>query len=298
MLTYRSALRRTEQVLMQHAIAEARHEARLLVCHVVGCSLATLYAHPEHLLTRVQEELLSELLERRVGQRFPLQYLLGTVEFYSLSLRVTPHVLIPRPETEQLVALIVELLREVAIIPARVLDIGTGSGCIAIALGRAFPSSRVTGWDVSSDAVALARENAESNGVRNVEFICGNILEQLPSERFDLIVSNPPYLSQTEYTQLEPELYHEPPNALTDGSDGLRFFRRYAEIFPSLLTDGGIFALECSDGQSRSVAALFGTRSVAICRDDYNVERFVVGCNGQLASVLPTFRLRKAAFVP
>ncbi len=269
-----------------------------MLCHVLGTGLANLIAHPELCLAPCQCEQLIDLIDQRIYDRLPIQYLIGTVDFYGLTLHVTPTVLIPRPETEQLVAFVIELLDQIGIVPARILDIGTGSGCIALALARAFPQSTVIGWDVSEAALLVARENAQVNGISNVEFVLRDVMQNLPSEHFDLIVSNPPYVAMTDYTLLEPELYHEPKIALTDESDGMQFFRRYAEIFPSLLATDGIFAVECGAGQAQTIAALFSSFETALYTDAAGIERYVVGSNTTVGAMLRNLALHNAALVP
>ncbi len=269
-----------------------------MLCHVLGSGLVELVAHPELCLAPCQCEQLVELIDQRIHDRLPIQYVIGSVDFYGLTLHVTPSVLIPRSETEQLVAFVIELLNQTGILPARILDIGTGSGCIALALARTFPHSTVIGWDVSEAALLVARKNAQVNGISNVEFVLRDVMQDFPSEHFNLIVSNPPYVAITDYTSLEPELYHEPKIALTDESDGMRFFRRYAEIFPGLLADDGIFAMECGAGQAQTIAAMFSSFVTALYTDAAGIERYVVGSNTAVGAMLRNLALHNAALVP
>jgi release factor glutamine methyltransferase len=209
------------------ALAAARRDvdvsdARVLLCHVLGRNAAYLAAHADSTLTPKQSSAYENYVARRDAGE-PVAYLIGRREFYGLELRVTPAVLIPRPETELLVDL------ALARIPPqdewRVLDLGTGSGCIALSIAHARPRSRVTAVDSAPDALALARENARSLGIGNVAFAEGNWFTPVAGERFDLIVSNPPYVAAQDPHLAQGDLRHEPRAALIGGLDGLDALR-------------------------------------------------------------------------
>lgn len=283
-----------EQRLRAVGIAESCREAELLVRAVTGCSVLDVHTHPERTIDTASVERLDRLVEQRVQSRVPIQYLVGSVVFYGLDVAVTPAVLIPRPETETLVAGIVATYRRVGVEPRRILDIGCGSGCIALALAHEFRSAQVVGWDVSESALAVAHANAERNGIANAIFERVDVFDCVPLERrFDLIVSNPPYIAADEYAQLEPELHHEPRVSLTDDGDGLRFFRRFAELFPDLLSADGCFALECGFGQSHAVAELLADAKAVIASDEAGIERFVIGSYCFSHPVLRNFSLHE-----
>lgn len=290
MRTWRSTLFTLERYLQAHSIAEARREAEILLCFVLKVTMAEVIAYPERVLSHHQQLQLATLLLQRVEQRLPLQYLIGTVPFLGVKLQVNRNVFIPRPETEYMVEKVVAWCRRAGIVPRTILDIGTGSGNIALALARAFPSSHVVGWDVSADALAVARVNAEHNRIENVEFVQQDVFSTVPSERYDLIVSNPPYISRAEYAELQPELYHEPMIALTDDDDGMRFYRRYKELFPKILAEQGIFAVECGIEQAAVVAREF-SECLAVTTDyDFaGIERYVVGVHGAEEGLLRFF---------
>jgi release factor glutamine methyltransferase len=297
-MTYREALKWATQTLQAGGVDEAARQAQLLVSHVIGCNLASVLARPQHALTPEQERHLALLLQRSIEARIPVQYLIGTVEFYGLTLRVAPPAFIPRPETEELVALVVDGLTKCGKLPTHILDIGTGSGCIALALARSFPSSHVVGWDVSESVLEIARENARLNRIDHVNFEVVDVMGTVPSGCYDVIISNPPYVTEADYQQLAPELYHEPMHALIGGDDGLHFYRRFAKLFPALLKSHGIFAVECGAGQARQVAEILGAERTVICRDSAGIERFVVGSADASRSMLRVFSLQNVIAAP
>ena len=236
-------------------ITEVRFEAELLLRHALGCSR-------QSLLARLQEPVPAEatghffqLVERRRG-RVPVQYIIGTQEFYGLSFRVTPAVLIPRPETEGVVdqtALELENSRA-----PRIADIGCGSGCIAIALAQTLEGAELVAIDRSKAALAIARENALRHGVAaRVEFVESNLLEPVADADLDAVVSNPPYIPDEELAGLEPEVTeHEPRDALSGGADGLDVIRRLVPQAHRALRPGGVLVMEIGHGQSQAVETL------------------------------------------
>jgi release factor glutamine methyltransferase len=227
---------------------------------VLGESKAWLIAHrddelPEHAASRY-----FELLERRASGE-PIQYIVGETEFYGLPFRVTPAVLIPRPETEHLVEQAIDRATQFAdprIPPLSILDIGTGSGCIAIALAHQLPGATVTAIDLSSDALDLARQNAQLNNVANrIRFLQGDLLAPVAGEQFHLIVSNPPYVPTADRPTLSVEVRdHEPALALFAGDDGLEIYRRLVPAAHAALVPGGHLFLEIGYGQQPAVTAL------------------------------------------
>lgn len=291
--TFRQALRYVERQLAEAGIEEARREAELLVCNVAQCSMLDVLLEPERVLSAAMQQQLSQLVHIRITERVPLQYLLGWVEFYGLRLRITSAVLIPRPETEFLIARLVAAMRASTWQPRRILDIGTGSGCIALALAKEFPGSCVIGWDCDEAALSLAEENAQRLGIPNVSFEHVDVLQLAdPDERFWLVVSNPPYIPACDVPVLPPEVQHEPTTALTDGADGLTFYRHYSEHLQRLLEPNGIIALECNDGQAAAVAALFTDMESAIGTDQRGVERYVLAAWDCDHRVLRNFSLQ------
>jgi len=224
-----------------------RLEAEILLMHVTTSSRSRLLAHPEHPLAPVHRSRYRELVARRAAG-YPLPYLTGVVEFYALDIEVTPEVLIPRPDTEILVDLALERR------PTTVVDVGTGSGCIAVALATHLPHATVYAIDVSSSALAVARRNAEMHGLdERIRFIRGDLLDRRPGP-VDLIVSNPPYVSTAEWTSLPVSVRnHEPRLALHGGVDGLEIIRRLLSQSQGLLMPGGGLLIEIGATQGEAV---------------------------------------------
>ena len=260
MIDIREALTRAADQLAAHPDLRptAVPDATLLFMHYLGIDRAALIAHPERPLTREQLADLQRLVERRL--RFePIQYVTGTQEFYGLPLRVTPAVLIPRPETELLVEAVLSLLNN-SVDPARtlrILDVGTGSGAIAIALAHHLPHAQITALDLSPEALAIARENASTNGVI-IRFLESDLLAAVATEEpFDVIVSNPPYIPTSDAVSLHPQVRDfEPSQALFAGPDGLEIYARLIPQALALLKPNGLLALEIGHGQQPAIAHL------------------------------------------
>lgn len=280
-------------------------EAGVMLCHALKCDRIYLYAHDDRLLEKDELEVLSNMLAQRVNNNVPMQYIIGETEFMSLSFIVSPAVLIPRQDTEILVEKCIELINEMSISGQRsksneaknimvnkcssndknvfkVLDMCTGSGCIAISIAHYCPDSRVMACDVSRDALSIAKTNSERNGVQDrLELRWGNLFEALEGElQFDLIVSNPPYIETDTISELQKEVKnHEPNLALDGGQDGLDFYRRIVTIAPDYLTDGGYLAFEIGYNQGQSVKNLMQQRfyDIEVYKDFSGNDRVVIG---------------------
>ncbi len=247
------------------ALAAGRHQlgetsaspaldAEVLLMHVLGCDRARLRAWPEKLLTPAQAGQYATLIERR-RQGCPVAYLTGEREFWSRPFQVAPGVLIPRPETELLIEL------ALAAIPAdqsvNLLDLGTGSGIIAITLAVERPRARVAAVDASAEALAIAQANATRHAALNLRFFQGDWLSPLPlTQRYDLIVSNPPYIAEDDPHLRQGDLRHEPGLALASGPDGLTALRRIIAEARAFLKPGGALLLEHGYDQADAIAAL------------------------------------------
>ena len=231
----------------------ARRDAELLLLHLTGKNRAWLFAHGDEDFGGCTAVRYASLVDRRMTGE-PIQHITGEVEFYGLPLRVTRDVLIPRPETEHLVEAAIEIAQHRNLY--RVVDVGTGSGAIAIALAQALKSKRITAIDLSDAALSVARENAHRNGV-GVRFVPGDLLEPVAGEGFDLVVSNPPYVAETERASVSVEVRDfEPAMALFAGDDGLDVYRRLIPQAFSVLVPGGHILLEVGYGQAQAVHAL------------------------------------------
>ena len=258
MLTALQALTRaTDQLSANPELRPtALPDAALLLTHVLGIDRTTLRAHPELPITREQQAAYQAALERRL--RFePVQYILGTQEFYGHALRVTPAVLIPRPETELLVEAVATRLPTHKSL--RILDVGTGSGAIAIALAHLLPLASVTAVDLSLEALAIARENAATHKLSNrITFLHSDLLAAVVTDApFAAIVSNPPYIPDADSPTLHPQVRdHEPSTALFAGPTGLEVYQRLIPRAASLLIPNGLLALEIGHGQREPIADL------------------------------------------
>lgn len=250
----------------------ARLDARLLLEHVGACTHADLIAHPERPLSSAHAALLNVLVERR-AQGEPLAYLLGSAWFCRLEFEVSSAVLVPRPETELLVQLAFE--RAALLTTPRIVDLGTGSGIVAIALAHALPAAAVTAVDVSQEALQVARRNADRHAPR-LRLLEGNWYAPLSDECFDLIVSNPPYIAAGDPHLKGDGLIFEPPLALTDGDDGLACIRTIIRGATQYLVDGGWLLIEHGYDQADAVRILLregGFAEVASWRDVAGIER-------------------------
>jgi len=215
-----------------------------------------LYSYPDYELRADENERFQNALNRRLD-REPLQYITGRQEFCGLEFAVTADVLIPRPETEMLAAKSIELLLTIA--EPRFAEIGVGSGCIAVAILHNVPAARATGADISANAIAVARNNSERHNVADrLELVQSDLFTDFPPRRFDLIVSNPPYVPAADIPGLQPEVRNfEPLNALTDGLDGLAIIERIVDSSPRFLKPGGYLILEIGFAQAARVLAGF-----------------------------------------
>lgn len=233
----------------------ARADAELLLMHLLKKDRAWLIGHSTDDIGFDLGDLYYELLQRRYRGE-PIQYIFGEAEFYRLPFRVTPDVLIPRPETEHVVEKVLELATGFA--SPRVVDVGTGSGAIAATLAHELPDSVVTATDVSAAALCVARENAQRNGMaERIRFLGGDLLEPVTGEQFDIVVSNPPYVSVADRESLAVEVRdYEPEQALFAGVDGLNLYRRLIPQAYAAIAPGGYLVLEIGHGQEPPVGAL------------------------------------------
>jgi release factor glutamine methyltransferase len=276
-------LRWTAGHFASRGIETARLDAECLLAFALGTDRLRLYLEHDKPVEAGERSRFRELVRRRADTRVPVAQLTGRREFWSLTLRVTPDVLVPRPETETLVAVALDLLprREAE---RSLLDLGTGSGAVALALASERPEARVTATDASPAALAVARENAEALGLAGrLRFREGDLFAAVPGERFEGIVSNPPYLAESEAAGLAPELQHEPRAALFAGADGLAVLRRIAAGAPEHLAPGGVLAVEIAPDQADAVAGAFrdaGLEGVAVRRDLAGRARVVIGRAG------------------
>jgi release factor glutamine methyltransferase len=251
--------RTVRAALDEAALAIGRVDARVLCAHLLAVDRAWIAANPMHVLTESQDARLDALVAQR-AMGHPVAYLLGRREFYGRDFEVGPDVLIPRPETETLVEAALDLLRRPRAggDPPAILDLGTGSGAIAVTLACERPDARIVATDASAAALALARANARRNGCEGrIEFIRGSWYDAVPGKRFDLVVANPPYVAAGDAHLGRGDLRFEPPGALTDGSvDGLASIRAIVAGAPAHLVPGGALLFEHGYDQAEAAAAL------------------------------------------
>ncbi|NNG25070.1 peptide chain release factor N(5)-glutamine methyltransferase [Telluria aromaticivorans] len=245
-------------------------ENRILLCHALGLARIQLITQSERALTADEAARLGALVQRRLEGE-PIAYIVGAREFFGLPFRVAPGVLIPRPDTE----LIVELALERLPPQGRMLDMGTGSGAIAVACAHTRKDAAVSALDLSDDALAIARDNAAANAAA-VRFLRSDWFTAVTGEQFELIASNPPYIAAGDEHLAQGDLRFEPTGALTDGFDGLSALRTIIEGAPGHLVAGGWLLLEHGYDQAEAVRALLGARGfleVQSWRDLSNIER-------------------------
>ena len=235
------------------ALDEAAIDARLLLQHVLGVDHAWLIAHIDDELTDAQVESFEYFLARRLEGE-PIAYILGMREFYGLLLKTTPATLIPRPDTETLVEAALDKLAPHQNL--KVLDLGTGTGAVALAIARNRPYSHVTAVDFSHEALSVAKENAKNLGLARVRLMQSDWFSSLQGEKFDVIVSNPPYIPNLDPHLIQGDLRFEPQQALTDFADGLEAYRQIIAKAGTYIQDDGVLALEHGFDQSAQVCEL------------------------------------------
>ena len=250
-MTIRDALRSAAERLELHYVSNARLTAELLLAHCLSVEREYLYAHDERVLTAGESQLLEDLLYDRING-VPLQYIVGRQEFYGRYFRVTRDVLIPRPETEHLVEAVLELKPSAP----RILDVGTGSGCIAVTLALEIPDAQVFASDISESALQIARANASVLHAP-VSFACMDVLDAVAG-KFEFIVSNPPYVRRGDISRLQREVReYEPHVALFSPEDELEIYRRLIAGAAGVLNTGGHLMMEVGIGMDGHVLDLF-----------------------------------------
>ncbi|MEY2584089.1 MAG: release factor glutamine methyltransferase [Verrucomicrobiota bacterium] len=278
-MTVLELLQRTTEFFQKHGVESPRLNAEHLLAHTLKRKRIELYLEFERELTEAELAPLRDLVRRR-GQGEPLQHLLGTVEFAGQTFICDKRALVPRPETEQLVEI---LQSKIENRESKILDVGTGSGVIALSLAAKFPEAKITATDVSEDALALARENAGRLGLTSrVEFLNADLLPSV-NHAYDVIVANLPYVAAGERPALSREVLHDPEGALFGGERGDEMVRRLIEDAPGQLAPGGLLALELGLGQADDLAAFMAEKNyhdIRTERDYAGVIRFLFGRYG------------------
>ncbi len=260
----------------QELIFRSRADSALLLRHVLGIDAAEMFAHDERVLSFAQAEQFQALIEQRRSGK-PIQYITGRQEFFGLPFHVTADVLIPRPETEHLVEAAIARLRGWK--NSRIVDVGTGSGAIAVALAHALPACQMTALDISAAALEVARENAQRNGVAGrIRFLQSDLLAAVAGERFDAVISNPPYISLSERGSLPVEVHeYEPALALFAGATGLEIYERLIVEATPFLVSGGWLLMAIGYGQREAIEAMLrGWDAVEFLSDLQGIARVAV----------------------
>ena len=281
MLTVLESIKLSTDYLEKKGIESPRTNAELLLANILICKRLDLYLKFDQPLKENEIILYREFIRRR-GKFEPLQYITGSVEFFGIEFKVNNSVLIPRPETEILVETIINSAGKEENID--ILDIGTGSGNIAVSIAMNLPNSKISAMDNSIDALEVAKENAKLNSVENrIDFMNESILNgfNYPAKKYDIIVSNPPYISAEEFRVVQPELkVFEPRAALTDEGDGLTFFRIISSKTKTILKEKGKLFFEVGKDQSKLVENILlenDFQNITIKKDYLNIERVVYG---------------------
>ena len=261
----------TEKYFLSKGLENGRNIGEILLQHLLDCKRVELYFGSEKQLTQDTIKTYHSWIQRLIKNE-PLQYITGTIEFYGLELMITPAVFIPRPETERVVDIALQILKTV--ISPKILDVGTGSGCIAIALANELPEASVTGIDIDPNMLELAQKNADLHKINNIIFKQMDIQKEIPKESYNLIVSNPPYIPLNEISDLEKNIKDfEPHIALTDGADGLIFYHRLASVASKILHSNGYLIMEVGqDNHPQKALELFKNNAFASNKliQDYN----------------------------
>jgi release factor glutamine methyltransferase len=279
-VTFRELIRDAQLRLCQAGVPDPEAEAEALFARFLGLSRPVLRIRYNESVAESAAVGVWEKVEGRC-RRVPLQHLFGSAPFLDFDLEVDGSVLVPRPETEGLALRAIEILEQSGLSNPSILDVGTGSGCLAIALSRRFPQALVEAVDVSPKALETARRNAVANGASQIRFRSLDLLGAAPDEYFglDLLVSNPPYIPEGDIAGLEPEVRdHDPRLALSGGLDGLDFYRHLCRIGTSWVRAGGWMLFEFGDGQSEALSKLFSAdgSTVSVEKDLSGRDRLLI----------------------
>lgn len=277
-MTIFEAYNKTKKELAAAGIEDYVFEAKQILRHITGFSNVQIISNPHKKLSLFEENNLTAIIKQRLI-RYPLQYIIGEWGFYGGNFKVGPGVLVPRADTETLIDIALEFLKDRE--NSQVCDLCTGSGCIGITVAREKSDSFVTAVEKYEEALRYARENAKLNGTENIEFISGDVFEGAGAEKqYDLILSNPPYIPPEEMKEISPEAKFEPETALLGGEDGLDFYRAIIKGYKSSLKDGGMMAFEVGMGEAEAVAELMknqGFCDIGTRQDAAGIERVVFG---------------------
>ncbi len=262
------------------------NEAELLFTDILNCNRLSLYLNRDLHLDKDKSSFISSTLKRRISCE-PIQYILGKTEFMGLEFKVSPAVFIPRPETEILVETAISIVQGSwsMVHGLKILDIGAGSGCIAISLAKLLPHANITAIDISEKAIRIAQQNTTLNNVK-INFFLSDLFSnyELQTMNYELIVANPPYIPTAEIETLQPEIKYEPRIALDGGKDGLDFYRRIISDSLHYLKEGGFLIMEMGFNQKDHIKNIFqksaNYKIIEVIKDHNNIDRVIVAKNG------------------
>ena len=245
-LTIIDLIKHGQNFLQKNGFSNSNHEIERLLCDLLNYNRSDLYIRSNEKVSNNQINQLSDWINQRINRK-PLQYITGYTEFYGNKISVSPNVLIPRPETERVVDIALDCIKEFR--KPKILDVGTGSGCISIAIAKKRRDADILSIDISEEALSKAIYNAKLNNVNSITFSKTDFLNELPKEQFDLIISNPPYISKNEMETIMTDVKNfEPDIALTDNDDGLEFYRRFSNKAKKMINEKGSLILEVGIG--------------------------------------------------
>ena len=235
-----------ENLLVSNGFKNVRQEIEWMLCDLLKIDRSDIYLKINSKISKRNFSQLKEWINQRLKNK-PLQYITGKTEFYGHQISVSPDVLIPRPETERLVDIAIDTIKNLS--KPKILEVGTGSGCISIALGSAKKDANILSLDVSDSALEIAKINTKKNNISNIKFLKLDFLESIPKGQYDLIISNPPYISKNEMKEIMLDVKEfEPKIALTDNNDGLEFYRRFSNKAKKMINEKGSLILEVGIG--------------------------------------------------
>ena len=235
-----------ENLLVSNGFKNVRQEIEWMLCDLLKIDRSDIYLKINTKISKRNFSKLKEWINQRLKNK-PLQYITGKTEFYGHQISVSPDVLIPRPETERLVDIAIDTIKNLS--KPKILEVGTGSGCISIALGSAKKDANILSLDVSDSALEIAKINTKKNNISNIKFLKLDFLESIPKGQYDLIISNPPYISKNEMKEIMLDVKEfEPKIALTDNNDGLEFYRRFSNKAKKMINKKGSLILEVGIG--------------------------------------------------
>jgi len=270
----------SKEYLEKNNVDSPRLTAEYIISHALNMDRLGLYLQFEKPLKNDEKKIIKDMLLQRAKKKIPFQYIVGYEEFYGYKFVVDSSVLIPRPETELLVEQILELIKDIE--APKILDIGCGSGAIGISIAKERPDALVLGVDISEVAIKTAEKNKENNECKNIKFLKSDIFSSVDYEDFDIIVSNPPYISEVDYEGLMEEVKHEPKNALVALDEGYYFYKIIVENAKAYLRKTGKLAFELGQNQAEQVKVYMeknGYQNIKIIKDYSNIDRIIVGEN-------------------